>query len=172
MQRSRQAPGHSGVQIVFVVQLVTHVKLFNHVHQDDAVEVRLLANIVDSRRNMILDLCQQLLGRGSWIAVELTIEYFVVHAFGVGCIAVLTTFRLPLFQCCCLLHGFPHKSLSRRACVIVPDGILTRMSQTDPYRSDLERLEMLRARCMRKSSFFCGLSVISNSFIISTEIVR
>ena len=52
--------------------------LWSHVHEDGAVAVRfrraLLAKNVDNRRNVMLDFCQQLRGRESWIGVELAIE--------------------------------------------------------------------------------------------------
>ena len=61
-------------------------KVFHHAHEDDAVEVHLwcalLNKVVDSRRNVILDLGQQLLGSEPWTDA-LTIGEFVIDAFEV-----------------------------------------------------------------------------------------
>ena len=67
------------VQVVVFVRLVCDLQLF-HVLEDDAEMVRLqrtlLTHVVDSRRNVMLDPCQQVCEGESWIGVELAIEEF------------------------------------------------------------------------------------------------
>ena len=69
--------------LVVQVVLVMHL-LFLHVHEYDEVAVRLrralLTKNVESRRNVMLDLGQQLLGSEPLIHVELSIEEFVIGA--------------------------------------------------------------------------------------------
>ena len=59
-----------------------------------------LTKVVISRREVLLDLCQQLLRGETWIDVELAITDSVIDAlFGVG-IPFLTTFRQLVFRLC------------------------------------------------------------------------
>ena len=72
------------MQVDVFVQLVIHLQLLRHAHEDDAVGVRLQRTpdqIVDSQRRVVPDLGQQLLGSKSWIDVEFAIEEFVIDAF-------------------------------------------------------------------------------------------
>ena len=87
---------------------------------------RVVLTKVVSRREVLLDLCQQLLRGETWIDVELAITDSVIDAlFGVG-IPFLTTFRLLVFRLCRRPgtdHYYPNTTMRRRTLEILPDGV-------------------------------------------------
>ena len=72
-----------GVQVVVLVQLVIHLLLFSHawMRWEYFTGVALLGNIANNRRNVMLDLRQQLRRGQAWIEDEREIGESVTDAF-------------------------------------------------------------------------------------------
>ena len=86
----------------------------------------LLTQIVDSQRNVMFDVCRQL--NCSEVNRDLTfnsqsknLSLMIVEVFG-------SSFRRLFVNSPGSDHGFPHRTLSRRTRLILPDGFSTRMS--------------------------------------------
>ena len=77
-------PSLLDTQVVILVRLVCDLRHVNHRHEDDAVGVRLLnaflAEVVECRRHVLFDRRQQLCGRETTIAVDITFEEFCSDA--------------------------------------------------------------------------------------------